>query len=235
MGGLMTLDFGHDTAIIDSQLFRQDFDYPSTKQSNFAAIDSTLCQAHINTSQCFDSAHIPALPPGDLNDKIGWNSGFGSPLQEANTRAETFTYTGNKLHVPSLVFNPTDSPATRLSKHRPSEVNTKQQRKFVCKKQNADKKTGKEYAGDDPKRNKALQRNRIATSKCREQKKAQVRELETYKTKLEHKNNSLQQEYTCLVRDVTQLKNQLMAHAGCNDIRIDSWITSEAIHFVGSL
>ena len=61
LGDLMDLQFDHDTAIIDPQLFRQYLGNPRTMQSDFVAIDSTLWQTRINTSQCFDTA-APGLP-----------------------------------------------------------------------------------------------------------------------------------------------------------------------------
>jgi len=238
LGDLMDLQFDHDTAIIDPQLFRQYLGNPRTMQSDFVAIDSTLWQTRINTSQCFDTVQLPGFRPEDLNDRIDLNSGAACPLHEARTRAEKVNYTGNKLSVPCLVSNPSGSPTSRPSKHGPPlQVTIKRESKLAYKKLEANERStaGKEYAGEYSKRNKTLQRNRIAASRCRQQKKAWVNELETLQKELEHRHNSLQQEYTFLVNNVTQLKNQLMEHASCNDIRIDGWIKTEAIRFVGSM
>ena len=84
----------------------------------------------------------------------------------------------------------------------------------------------------DPKRSKYLERNRIAASKCRQKKKAWVSDLETQKSELEDTNRVLQRECTDLVEQVTQLKNELMAHAGCADTNIDRWLETEAKRFV---
>ncbi|KAH8908974.1 hypothetical protein BR93DRAFT_520309 [Coniochaeta sp. PMI_546] len=93
------------------------------------------------------------------------------------------------------------------------------------------KKIKKESPEDD-KRNKFLERNRIAASKCREKKKQFVSELEEAKVVLEGRHAHLQMEYNTLVTEVGSLKHHLMMHAKCNDPNIDRWISNEATKFV---
>jgi hypothetical protein len=76
--------------------------------------------------------------------------------------------------------------------------------------------------------NHSLERNRVAASKCRQKKKEWLSDLEANKYKLEKQYRSLNVEYNELLDEVTQLKNFLMAHAGCNDPVIDGWINNEA-------
>ncbi|KAK4229818.1 transcription factor atf21 [Podospora fimiseda] len=85
---------------------------------------------------------------------------------------------------------------------------------------------------DEHKRNKFLERNRIAASKCREKKKMYVSELEETKIGLETHNAHLQMEYNGLLGEVSGLKHHLMAHAKCNDANIDRWLNNEARRFV---
>ena len=85
---------------------------------------------------------------------------------------------------------------------------------------------------DDSKRNRFLERNRVAASKCRQKKKEWVNDLEETKHDLENLNNSLQMEYNALVLESTRMKNHLMTHANCNDPNIDQWIENEARKFV---
>ncbi|KAK3499969.1 uncharacterized protein B0T23DRAFT_425369 [Neurospora hispaniola] len=85
---------------------------------------------------------------------------------------------------------------------------------------------------DDHKRNKFLERNRLAASKCREKKKLYTQELEGTKINLEARNVSLQREYGILLSEVSDLKHQLMVHAKCNDRNIDLWLENEARRFV---
>lgn len=84
----------------------------------------------------------------------------------------------------------------------------------------------------DVKRNKYLERNRVAASKCRQKKKEWVLELEESKAELEAKHADLQREYTALLGEVSMVKNLLMRHAACKDPTIDQWIGIEAKRFV---
>ncbi|KAK0666836.1 hypothetical protein QBC41DRAFT_357798 [Cercophora samala] len=85
---------------------------------------------------------------------------------------------------------------------------------------------------DEHKRNKFLERNRIAASKCREKKKVYVSELEEAKIGLENQHASLQVQFQELLGEVAELKHHLMTHAKCNDSNIDRWLNNEATRFV---
>lgn len=85
---------------------------------------------------------------------------------------------------------------------------------------------------DDSRRDRFLERNRIAASKCRQKKKVWVHDLEGTKQELENHNNSLHHEHNALVSELTRMKNMLMSHASCHDPNIDQWIDNEARRFV---
>ncbi|KAI1415209.1 hypothetical protein F5Y13DRAFT_187311 [Hypoxylon sp. FL1857] len=82
------------------------------------------------------------------------------------------------------------------------------------------------------KRNKFLERNRVAATKCRQKKKEWVSDLEEAQLGLESQHNQLQVEYSNLRNEITNIKSQLMEHATCNDPNIDKWIENEAKRFV---
>ncbi|OHE96748.1 bZIP transcription factor [Colletotrichum orchidophilum] len=84
----------------------------------------------------------------------------------------------------------------------------------------------------DPKRDKFLERNRVAASKCRQKKKEWVSDLQETKQGLENQHAQLQMEYNGLVDEVTRMKNELMSHANCNDPNINLWLDNEARRFV---
>lgn len=86
----------------------------------------------------------------------------------------------------------------------------------------------------DGKRDKFLERNRVAASKCRQKKKVWVSELEDAKQGVERRHAKLRDEYNGLVNEVGELKNMLMSHAGCHNANIDKWIENEAKRFVES-
>ncbi|KAL2151973.1 hypothetical protein VTH82DRAFT_5157 [Thermothelomyces myriococcoides] len=96
------------------------------------------------------------------------------------------------------------------------------------------RKTRKESnaAEETQKRNKFLERNRVAASKCREKKKQYVSELEATKMDLELRNAHLKIEVDGLIGEISTLKHRLMAHAKCNDPNIDRWLNNEARKFV---
>jgi cyclic AMP-dependent transcription factor ATF-2 len=100
------------------------------------------------------------------------------------------------------------------------------------KKRKQRSKKGANTDEDEHKRNKFLERNRLAASKCREKKKLYTQELEGTKINLEARNVSLQREYSNLLTEVSDLKHQLMVHAKCNDRNIDLWLENEARRFV---
>ncbi|KAK8135280.1 bZIP transcription factor [Apiospora sp. TS-2023a] len=85
---------------------------------------------------------------------------------------------------------------------------------------------------EEAKKNKTLERNRVAASKCREKKKDWTKDLEETKIGLESQNSHLQMEYSTLVKEVGEIRAQLMTHASCHDANIDKWIENEAKKFV---
>ncbi|KAK0728270.1 hypothetical protein B0T26DRAFT_738676 [Lasiosphaeria miniovina] len=100
-------------------------------------------------------------------------------------------------------------------------------------KKNKSRKAKKEVGMEDEhKRNKFLERNRVAASKCREKKKKFVSSLEENKIGLEAQHAQLLIEYNDLDSEVKGLKYHLMAHAKCNDPNIDQWLNNEARRIV---
>jgi hypothetical protein len=85
---------------------------------------------------------------------------------------------------------------------------------------------------ENAKRTKYLERNRIASSKCRQKRKDRAHELEESKTEIEAEHVELQREYGILLGEVSMIKNLLVRHAGCKDPNIDRWIGLEAKKFV---
>ena len=87
---------------------------------------------------------------------------------------------------------------------------------------------------EEDKRDKFLERNRIAASKCRQKRKEWMHNLEEQKQEMENVHWQLQQECHMLIAEVSKLKNMIMEHAHCHDERVDRWIESEARRIVGS-
>jgi hypothetical protein len=85
---------------------------------------------------------------------------------------------------------------------------------------------------EESKRNKFLQRNREAASKCRQKKKRWTHDLEDTKAVLVAQSSELHSEYDELLEKVTKMKNLLLSHGNCNDSIIDGWIEGEARKYV---
>ncbi|CAG9995950.1 unnamed protein product [Clonostachys byssicola] len=131
--------------------------------------------------------------------------------------------TSSNSSIPSLV----SSASSHTSQPK------KRVRKPSRKKQHSPSKDLKSGAKEgDSKRNKYLERNRLAASKCRQKKKEWMHDLEATKALLEAKHAALQREYNALLQEVSQIKTLLMAHSNCHDPNIDQWIEGEARRFV---
>ena len=79
------------------------------------------------------------------------------------------------------------------------------------------RKRGRKPDDEDPeiKRQKFLERNRAAASRCRAKKKQWVDNLEKKSKDMETVNSNLQQEVVMLRSEVQQLKSILIAHKDC--------------------
>ncbi|QPH03825.1 hypothetical protein C2857_000205 [Epichloe festucae Fl1] len=84
-------------------------------------------------------------------------------------------------------------------------------------------------------RERSLERNRVAASKCRRRKKAWTEKLEEKRSGLEAMHSELQTQYLSLLQESCNLKNHLITHAACHDPNIDVWINNEASKFVRRL
>ncbi|ETS79911.1 hypothetical protein PFICI_07440 [Pestalotiopsis fici W106-1] len=82
------------------------------------------------------------------------------------------------------------------------------------------------------KREKFLERNRVAAGKCREKRKTWMTDLEDTKLELEDRNTRLRTEHSALLMEFNQMRAALMAHANCGDVRINKWVENEAKRFV---
>lgn len=95
--------------------------------------------------------------------------------------------------------------------------------------------TGDQPVGEDyVRRNKFLERNRVAASKCRQKKKEWMHSLEETKAELEKTHTTLHETLNGLLAEISVMKEHLMMHANCGDQNIDRWFANEARKFVES-
>ncbi|OTA94853.1 hypothetical protein M434DRAFT_10373 [Hypoxylon sp. CO27-5] len=155
-------------------------------------------------------------------ESLELTSGSSEPPEphssQPNTTPEDDAYAGpgdksnDALRINN--FMPSNSPSTKR-RHKEPQVN-----------ENLGQRV------ESTKRNRFLERNRAAATKCRQKKKEWVSDLEETRFGLESQHNHLQMEYSNLRNEITQIKSQLMEHASCNDSNIDKWIENEAKKFV---
>jgi len=160
-----------------------------------------------------------------------------SPSETSNPTPRTRSMASSRSSVPST----NSAPSVRNQKARKESRKGKQQAPRQRKQSNASLSSWKnslpeEDQGildeDDSTRDRFLERNRIAASKCRQKKKVWVHDLEGSKQELENYNNSLHLEHNALISELTGIKNMLMSHANCHDPNIDQWLDNEARRFV---
>ncbi|KAK4042922.1 hypothetical protein C8A01DRAFT_44138 [Parachaetomium inaequale] len=156
-----------------------------------------------------------------------------SPDSNEDTKAQIRVEPLHTSRLSTRKTSSTKSPSHRTSKSASSSTDITQPEQEPPRKRRA-RKMNKESntAEEEQKRNKFLERNRIAASKCREKKKMYVSELEETKMELELHNAQLRAEATALITEISALKHRLMGHAKCNDANIDRWLNNEASKFV---
>ncbi|PYH47886.1 bZIP transcription factor [Aspergillus saccharolyticus JOP 1030-1] len=72
-------------------------------------------------------------------------------------------------------------------------------------------------AMEQQKRERFLERNRVAANKCRRKKKEHTRQLESKCMEVTQTNTRLESEVSQLRSQILELKNQLLQHSGCDD------------------
>lgn len=231
-----------ENELFDSQhIMAQYHDYhdtSSTVRLGGSSIDAPLDQTHIANPLPINS--INAQRPGKHTIRR-----TGSQLAASQSDSA-------KPTSPSLSSGSSETPETRYSQQiaTPEDVpaNTidKQLHASVDdlfpppeRPQTKRRRTAKQQVEEDDvppvdatKRNRFLERNRVAATKCRQKKKEWVSDLEETRFGLESQNNHLQMEYSNLRDEITHIKSQLMEHASCSDRNIDKWIENEAKRFV---
>ena len=87
-------------------------------------------------------------------------------------------------------------------------------------------------AQEEARRNRSLEKNRIAATKCRQKKKEWMSDLEEKAAIMERKRSELLTEKKNLRAEANQIKSQLMEHGNCHDPNIDKWVENEAKRWV---
>lgn len=178
----------------------------------------------------------PMVAPEDITSQ-GTTTKTRSSSANSGPTPRTRSMTPSRSSVPSANSAPSDRNQKARKEPRKGKQQAPRQRKqsnvFVPSRKNSlPEEEAENLEEDDSRRDRFLERNRIAASKCRQKKKVWVHDLEGTKQDLENHNNSLHHEHNALVSELTGMKNMLMSHASCHDSNIDQWIDNEARRFV---
>ncbi|KAI9598835.1 hypothetical protein BDF19DRAFT_419830 [Syncephalis fuscata] len=79
------------------------------------------------------------------------------------------------------------------------------------------------------KRQKFLERNRVAAFKCRQKRKVWMQELETKSEEVTKRNKALQLLVSQLKEEAIQLKNQMLAHQDCDCNVIQQYVKTSGL------
>ena len=233
MDVLINIQFDQDTALDDPQLSIPFLIESNGKEAGPMTTGPIL--KPIDTLQHIDVVKPQCYQPADANQVLDDNNIDALPPYSPFKRgAAQATLIARKPSVPFLSSGSFGSVGLASSGHIRHKITKKQASYTARKKQKSTKQAATDATDDkeDSTRNKYLERNKVAASKCRQKKKVWVDDLKAQKSELEQENSNLQHENKSLVNDVIQLKSQLMAHASCGDLSIDRWVEIEAKRFV---
>ncbi|RAK75878.1 uncharacterized protein BO72DRAFT_155523 [Aspergillus fijiensis CBS 313.89] len=85
-------------------------------------------------------------------------------------------------------------------------------------------------AVEQQKRERFLERNRVAANKCRRKKKEHTRQLESRCMEVTQANSRLDSEVSQLRSQILELKNELLRHSGCDDPAIKAHLARMVAH-----
>lgn len=208
--------------------------YPGAESSNIP-ITAAPADTYLNNPVAWSHPHT-AMPASTMGSTI---EVFGRPGSDSS-KSPSPGHHRYATRTPSMSSSSNKSSRSRGStsskSSAPSEPATKRRtRSSITTNPPSSTTTTSSATAAAPsgnKRDKFLERNRIAASKCRQRKKQWVNGLEEAKNGLENQNSQLQMEYNSLLGEVSRMKNQIMSHATCHDPNIDKWIDNEARRFV---
>ncbi|KAI9713525.1 MAG: hypothetical protein M1820_000907 [Bogoriella megaspora] len=160
--------------------------------------------------------HGQITPPDDSpDDQSATEHGSSGDASSAIPRVEDAN---------QMTKNPRRRKADALEGHAEMEQSPKRKkrgRKPIKVEQNL------ENPEEDDKREKFLERNRMAASKCRQRKKEWTGRLETKARELANERSQLQAYMASLREEVLYLKGEMLKHDGCNCHKIREYFTDQ--------
>ncbi|PHH62609.1 hypothetical protein CDD81_6843 [Ophiocordyceps australis] len=211
-------------------------------------MDMTFCSVKSEKQSAMDGSHMltPRMFEADLalpaECALRRNSIKVAAIVTPESPATPPSQPPNHCSPATTPLHLLDAPSTSKKKDRPiPHAASRKKSRSITSTTSSSKRssTGPSRSSTKPssgpgedRRNRCLERNRIAASKCREKKKAWVAALEDTRTLLESRHSALRREHAALVAECAHIKTSLMEHANCHDANIDAWLENEAVKFV---
>lgn len=133
------------------------------------------------------------------------------------------------LYNPDLTLNATHdpgrSPENDISNVSSHEIQPTPRNGQLRNRKYRDTKPTKSAIQKTPSRERFLERNRQAASRCRQKRKVHTQVLESRFKEQSTKHQQLQSEFRCLRMEILGLKNEVLKHANCTDNHISEYLT----------
>ncbi|KPI45931.1 uncharacterized protein AB675_380 [Cyphellophora attinorum] len=170
------------------------------------------------------AGRIPAGSLTAIEDEFGfdpptWRSapGAGSRVTSTSVCADMGSYTPQTLWTPRCrrTENPQDVAQNAQPTAQPSPRTLPNPRRRPGRPRNASRLDRDKPASEADKREILLEKNRLAASKCREKKKAEVDALKDASAASKEENSLLKKQATELREEILHLREELFAHVVC--------------------
>jgi len=150
-----------------------------------------------------------------------------TPLDDQSPQSDELSSPAMTSGVP-IKQEPGEVSQTSLPKRKRSSVDASQPSQKRRRSRKSSAETDSSAPVEDDKRNKFLERNRVAASKCRQKKKEWTQNLEVQARELQANKNQLQLLVSSLKDEVMWLKNEMLKHNNCGCHHIREYLSREA-------
>jgi hypothetical protein len=243
--------------MVDGPNVNDAFSSHPTKSDWNAAQPFAVDQTHILPSQEISPPNSAQSPPNqwpyqdrrhETNSPLqqSWNQQKGPsaraelgqitpPSDDASSSYNSRRHLGG--HNSFSMQTPEDTEGTpkrrrgKQAKNESTETKPiRRQRKSTAQSKNQGSETNAK-ANEDVKRNKFLERNRVAASKCRQKKKEWTGNLEGRARELQQDKAQLSVMVSSLKDEMIFLKGELLKHTDCDCAKIRQYLNREATNF----
>lgn len=176
----------------------------------------------------------PTLPDSRANNldscipSVGGASTGNIPQPHNGKKSDASLRANNQFPLDGAPSNKL-SPPKRKS-HRASNGGHNNRRKSTGESSSP----SDEQPGEKTRRQRLLERNRVAANKCRQKKKEETKDLESRCQELSSRKDCLMAHFAQLQMEALDLKNAVLKHADCGDESIERHLAQSAMSLTNS-